>query len=337
LGFREESRATAKLRAAIAGTGAYLPERRLTNADLEKLVDTSDQWIVERTGIRERRIAAPHETTSSMAIEAARRACDAASFDPRDLDLIMVATATPDYAFPATACLVQHALGATKAGSFDMQAACSGFLYATSMASALIASGQHRHVMVIGAETLSRIVDYTDRSTCILFGDGAGAVIFSPSRAGVGILHTKIGADGSQADVLKLPAGGSKLPASAETLAARQHYMHIEGRRVFKFATTVFIELVQEAMQTCGLSRDDVKLIVPHQVNERIIDAAMRKLDLPPEKFFVNIDRYGNTSAASVPIALDEARQQGRLLPGDIAIMLAFGAGLTWSSAVVRM
>jgi 3-oxoacyl-[acyl-carrier-protein] synthase-3 len=337
LGFQAESRAPAKLRAAIAGTGAYLPERRLTNADLEKLVETSDQWIIERTGIHERRIAAPHETTSSMAIEAARRACESASFDPRDLDLVLVATATPDYVFPATACLVQHALGATKAGAFDLQAACSGFLYATSMASAMVAAGQHRHVMVIGAETLSRIVDYTDRSTCILFGDGAGSIILSPSRTGAGVLHTKVGADGSQAELLRLPAGGSKLPASAATVAAGQHYMQIEGRRVFKFATTVFIELVEEAMQTCGLSRDDVKLIVPHQVNERIIDAAMRKLDLPPEKFFINIDRYGNTSAASVPIALHEARQQGRLAPGDIAIMLAFGAGLTWSSAVVRM
>jgi 3-oxoacyl-[acyl-carrier-protein] synthase-3 len=337
LGLSSEPKASTKLHAAIAGTGCYLPERVLNNAELEKLVDTSNEWIVERTGIHERRIAAPHETTSSMAIEAARRACQAASFDPLDLDMIIVATVTPDYPFPATGCLVQHALGATNAAAFDVQSACSGFLYATNLANALIASGQQRHVLVIGAETLSRIVDYTDRSTCILFGDGAGAAIFSPSRSGVGILHSQIGADGSQAEVLKIPAGGSKAPASAATVAARQHFMQIEGRRVFKFATTVFIELVQQAMEACSLTRDDVKLVVPHQVNERIIEAAMRKLDLPPEKFFINIDRYGNTSAASVPIALDEARRQGRLQSGDIAIMLAFGAGLSWSSAVVKM
>jgi 3-oxoacyl-[acyl-carrier-protein] synthase-3 len=328
---------TPNLRAAIAGTGSYVPARVLTNAELETLVDTSNEWIVERTGILQRRIAAENESTSSMAIEAARRACQNAAFNPQDLDLIIVATCTADYPLPATACLVQDALGARRAGAFDLEAACSGFLYATSLASAAIGSGQHRNVLVVGAETLSRIVDYKDRGTCILFGDGAGAALFRPNVEGAGVLHCKLGADGGQAQMLRVPAGGTKLPPSAETVAQRLHYLQIEGRKVFRFATTVFIELVEEAMRACNLAKEDVSLIVPHQVNERIIEAAIKKLDLPPEKFFVNIQKYGNTSAASVPIALDEARRQGRLRRGDVAILLAFGAGLTWGSAVVRM
>jgi 3-oxoacyl-[acyl-carrier-protein] synthase-3 len=325
------------LRAAIAGTGSYVPSRVLTNAELEKLVDTSNEWIVERTGIRERRVAAENESTSSMAIEAARRACQNAGLDPQELDLIIVATCTPDYLFPATACLVQDALGAKRAGAFDLEAACSGFLYATSLASAAIVSGQHRNVLVVGAETLTRIVDYKDRSTCILFGDGAGAAVFRPNMEGAGVLHYRLGSDGGQAQMLRVPAGGTKLPSSAETVAGRLHYLQIEGRKVFRFATTVFIELVEEAMQACRLTKEEVALIVPHQVNERIIEAAIKKLELPAEKFFVNIQKYGNTSAASVPLALDEALREGRLRRGDVAILLAFGAGLTWGSAVVRM
>ena len=328
---------TPVLRAAIAGTGSYLPARVLSNADLEKLVDTSNEWIVERTGILERRIVSEHETTSTMAIEAGRRACQNAGFDPAELDLIMVASASPDYLLPATACLVQEALGAKRAGAFDLQAACSGFLYAASLASGMIVSGQQRNVLVIGAETLTRMIDYQDRSTCILFGDGAGAAVLRPNVEGAGLLYSKLGADGGQAQMIQVPAGGTKLPASAETVAQRQHYIQIEGRKVFRFATTVFIDLVEDAMQSCRLTKEDVTLIVPHQVNERIIEAAMKKLDLPPEKFFVNIQKYGNTSAASVPIALDEARREGRLKRGDVAILLAFGAGLTWGSAVVRM
>jgi 3-oxoacyl-[acyl-carrier-protein] synthase III len=324
-------------RAAIIGTGSYLPAGKLTNADLERLVETSNDWIVERTGIRERRIAAADETTSSMAVIAARRACDDAAIDPADLDMIIAATVTPDYVFPATACLMQEALGARRAGGFDLEAACSGFIYGGSVAAALVASGMHRHVLVVGAETLSRIVDYQDRGTCILFGDGAGAAVFARATDGRGVRHIRLGCDGGQAAMLQVPAGGSKHPPSAETVAARQHYMQIEGRRVFKFATQTFIELVQEAMRACELTADDVGLIVPHQVNERIIDAAIGKLGLSREKFFVNIDRYGNTSAASVPIALDEARREGRLKAGDTVVMVAFGAGLTWGSMVVRM
>jgi 3-oxoacyl-[acyl-carrier-protein] synthase-3 len=271
-----------------------------------------------------------------MAIEAARHACANAAIDPRDLDLILVATCTPDYLLPATACLVQGALGATRAGAIDMEAACSGFLYALSLGAATIACGQHRNVLVVGAETLTRIIDYTDRGTCILFGDGAGAVVLRPNVEGAGILYTKLGADGTQAQMIRVPAGGTKAPPTSESVAARQHFVQIEGRRVFRFATTTFIELVEDAMRACRLSKDDVALIVPHQVNERIIDAAREKLELPADKFFVNIQKYGNTSAASVPIALDEARREGRVKRGDVAILLAFGAGLTWSSAVVR-
>ena len=325
------------LRAAIAGTGSYLPARVLSNSDLERLVDTSNEWIVERTGILERRVAAENETTSSMAIEAGRRACRDSGIDPAELDLIIVATASPDYVLPATACLVQEALGAKRAGAFDLQAACSGFLYAASLASGMIASSQHRNVLVIGAETLTRMIDYQDRSTCILFGDGAGAAVFRPNVEGAGLLYSKLGADGGQAMMIQVPAGGTKQPATAETISQRRHYIQIEGRKVFRFATTVFTELVEDAMQACRLTKDEVALIVPHQVNERIIEAAMKKLDLPPEKIFVNIQKYGNTSAASVPIALDEARREGRLKRGDVAILLAFGAGLTWGSAVVRL
>jgi 3-oxoacyl-[acyl-carrier-protein] synthase-3 len=328
---------TSNLRAAITGTGACLPERVLTNTDLARLVETSDDWIVERTGIRQRRIAAEDETTATLATTAARRACEDAGLDPAELDLVIVATVTPDYPFPATACLVQHALGAKRAAAFDLEAACSGFLYATAVGAGMIAAGLHRNVLVIGAETLSRIVDYTDRGTCILFGDGAGAAVLSASDNGRGILKTRLASDGGMAEMLCIPAGGSKLPASCDTVTRRLHYMQIEGRKVFRFATGAFVDLVREAMESCGLSRDDVALVVPHQVNERIIEAAIERLELPREKFFVNIDRYGNTSAASVPIALDEARRQGRLKPGDVAILLAFGAGLTWASAVVRM
>lgn len=337
-GYRDELPAMSpNLRAAIAGTGSYLPSRVLTNADLEKLVETSHDWIVERTGIVERRVAGDMESTSTMAIEAARRACLDANLDPADLDLILVATCSPDYLLPATACLVQDALGAKRAGALDLEAACSGFLYGMNMGAAQIVSGQYRHVLVVGAEKLTSLVDYTDRSTCILFGDGAGAALLRPNIEGAGMLYSRLGSDGSMAQMLRIPAGGCKLPSSAETVAQRQHYMQIEGRKVFRFATTIFIQLVEEAMQVCKLSRDDVALIVPHQVNERIIEAAMKKLDLPAEKFFVNIQKYGNTSAASVPIALDEARREGRLKRGDVVIMLAFGAGLTWGSAVVRM
>ena len=331
------TRLSLQLRAAINGTGSYLPERVLDNAELERMVETNHQWIMARTGIRERRIAAPHETTASMATEAARRACADAGVDPSELDLIIVATVTPDQVFPATSCLVQQNIGAKRAAAFDLGAACSGFLYASTVATGMISSGMYQRILVIGSETLSRFTDYTDRNTCVLFGDGAGAAIFGPRRDGTGILYTKTYADGAHAQLLCIPAGGSKRPPSLATVAARQHFMRVEGRAVFKFATNIFVDLIEESMAACALTLDDVKLVIPHQVNVRIIDAAMRRLGLPDDKCFVNIDRYGNTSAASVPIALDEARRQGRLGPGDTVILLAFGSGLTWGATVVKM
>jgi len=324
-------------RAAILGTGCYVPERVLSNADLERMVDTSNQWIVERTGIRERRIASPDETTSTMAAIAARRACEDAGISPEQVDLILVATVTPDYVTPSAACLVQHAIGASQAGAVDLNAACSGFLYALSIGAGMVASGMHRHVLVIGSETLSRITDYQDRGTCILFGDGAGAVLLGPAPEGSGLIHSRLRSNGEHFELLQVPGGGSKHPCSPETLAGRKHYLHVAGRQVFRFATGAFIDLIRDAMETCELTPDDIKLVIPHQVNERIIDAAMKRIDIPNEKCFINIDRYGNTSSASIPIALDEARRTGRLAKGDLIIMVGFGAGLAWASAVVRM
>lgn len=324
-------------RAAILGTGFYVPERVLANADLESLVDTSDQWIVERTGIRERRIAADDETTSTMATIAGRLACEDAGVRPEDLDLIIVATLTPDYLTPATACLVQGELGADQAGAFDLEAACTGFIYGLSVAAGMVSSGMARHVLVIGADTLSRVVDYTDRGTCILFGDGAGAAVVGPSTSDAGVLYSRLRSHGEQAEMIQIPGGGSRYPSTQESVAARQHYLQIAGRQVFKFATNAFIELIHDCLEHCQLKHSDVALIVPHQVNERIIDAAMKRIEFPREKCFINIDRYGNTSGASVPIALHEARQAGRLKSGDIAILLGFGAGLTWGVSVVKM
>jgi 3-oxoacyl-[acyl-carrier-protein] synthase-3 len=319
------------------GSGSYLPERILTNEDLEHLVDTSDEWIVERTGIRQRRMVGAGETTSTMAVRAAEAACQEAGIDPADIDLIVVATITPDMVFPSTACLVQEAIGAHKAGAFDLSAACSGFLYALATGASFIRSRMAKRVLVIGSETMSKVVDYQDRTTCILFGDGAGAVLLGPSSNGNGLIYSQLRADGRGASLMSIPAGGSLLPASRETVADRLHFMKFRGREVFKFAVNAMKELVEEAMRCCELSPDQVGLVVPHQVNERIIEAAMKKLNLPREKYYVNIDRYGNTSAASVPIALDEARRGGRIKQGDHVIMVAFGGGLTWASSVLRM
>lgn len=326
-----------QLRAAIYGTGSYVPERVLDNAELERMVDTNDQWIMERTGIRERRIAAPDETTASMGITAGRAACADAGIDPAELDLIIMATVTPDQFVPASSCLVQHALGANRAAAFDIGAACSGFMYASTVATGMITSGMYQRVLVIGSETLSRFTDYTDRNTCILFGDGAGAAVFGPRRDGAGILYSKIYADGEHAELLTIPGGGSKRPPSLASLAGREHFLRVAGRPVFKFATNIFVQLIEECLVACNLTEDDVALVIPHQVNARIIDAAMRRLGLPDEKCFTNVDRYGNTSSASVPIALDEARRQGKIKAGDTVILLAFGSGLTWGATVLKM
>jgi len=323
--------------AIISGTGSFLPERRLTNDDLAKLVDTNDEWIVQRTGIRERRIVSDGETTVTLATAAGRRAIEAAGLAPSDIGLVIVATCTPEMGFPSTACLVAHQLGCGKSGGFDLSAACSGFIFALHTGASFVRSGMYRHVLVIGAETLSKVVDYTDRASCILFGDGAGAVVLSQSNdTQKGFLYGQLFSDGGpMSDAMQLKPG-SRHPISPELIAAGDQYMKLKGREVYKFAVSKFEELIRDAMLRCELTKDTLALIVPHQVNQRIIDSAMGKLDLPMEKAYVNIDRYGNTSAASIPIALDEARLAGKIRPGDHVVFVAFGAGLTWGNAVVR-
>ena len=325
--------------ASIAGTGSALPERRLTNADLEKLVETTNDWIVQRTGMRERRIAGPGESTATLATAAARKALDDAGISAQDLDLIIVGSLTPEMLTPSTACIVQHNLGIKRhIGAFDLNAACSGFVYSLATGAQFIQNGAYKNVLVIGAETLSRVVDYTDRNTCILFGDGAGAAVLTRSEdPAVGLQAFNLGANGDGAQFIQIPAGGSLHPASATTVAERMHYLKMNGREVYKFAVHQMTESIRTAMDSCGLTSETVKLVVPHQVNQRVIDSATEKIGFPKEKVFINIDRYGNTSAASVPIALDEARKAGACGKGDWIIMVAFGAGLTWAAATVRL
>jgi len=322
--------------AQIVGWGKYVPSKVLTNDDLAAMVDTSDEWIRTRTGIAERRIAAPKEATASMAVQAAREALAVADVDPARLGLIIVATATPDYLFPSTACLVQDALGAERAAAFDLAAGCSGFVYALAVASQIIAAGAYELVLVIGSETLSRIVDWTDRATCVLFGDGAGAVLLQASEQPGGVLSSVLGADGSGGDLLIMPAGGSRQPASAETVAQRLHYARMDGREIYRFATRTMSKAAEQAVQQAGLALEQVDLVVPHQANSRIIETVAKLLKLPEEKVFVNIDRYGNTSAASIPIALCEAVEAGRIKPDNHLVLVSFGAGLTWAAAVVQ-
>ncbi len=322
--------------AIIAGTGSYLPEKRLTNDELAAMVDTNDQWIVQRTGIKERRIAAVHESTASLATAAARKALDSAGIEPKDLDLILCATITPEMGFPSTACFVAAALGLTSTPAFDLAAACSGFIYALETATAFVKSGRYKNVLVMGAETISRITDYKDRGSCILFGDGAGAVIVQRSAdPKAGVQYTSIHADGHGWELLHLKPGSRHVLDEA-LISDRDHFIKLKGREVYKFAVVRFEELIHDAMRKCELTPEQVSLIIPHQSNLRIIESAMDKLGLPMEKAFVNIDKYGNTSAASVPIALDEAKRTGRIMPGSIVVFVAFGAGLTWSNAVVK-
>jgi 3-oxoacyl-[acyl-carrier-protein] synthase-3 len=319
----------------IAGLGSYLPERVLTNHDLEQMVDTSDEWIVPRTGIRERRIAADDQATSDLALIAARRAIQRAEMDPAELDAVIVATCTPDHLFPATGCLVQAALKAQNAMAFDLEAACSGFMFALGGATAMISSGMARNVLVIGAETLSRITDYTDRGSCILFGDGAGAAVLR--RAGAGeVLYSEMGADGSWRDILMVPAGGSRKPITHEAIDRREHFMVLQGRDVFKLAVNKLTELLERIPQRTGIPLDDIKLVVPHQSNIRIIRSACERGGLDPEKAYVNIDRVGNTSAASIPLAMAEAVDEGLIERGDLVLLLAFGGGLTWGATLLR-
>lgn len=321
----------------IAGWGKYLPERVLSNEEIARMVDTSDEWITARTGIRERRVAAADESTCSLAVMAARAALDRARVDPAELDLVLVATCTPDYAnMPSTASLVQEALGARRAGAFDLNAVCSGFMYGLVTGSQFILTGAYRNVLVIGAEVFTRILDWEDRSTCVLFGDGAGAVLLQPTQVPGGLLSFELGSDGSGACHLYVPAGGSRQTTSAETVGARQHYVRMNGREVFRFATRVVPDSVSAALEKGGLRTDDVDLLIPHQANVRIIDAATRRLGLSEDKVFVNVQRYGNTSAASIPLALTEAVEEGRIRPGDTLALAGFGAGLSWGAAIWR-
>jgi 3-oxoacyl-[acyl-carrier-protein] synthase-3 len=323
--------------AALIGTGHYVPERVLTNEDFTHFVETNDEWITQRTGMKQRRIAEPNQATSDLALEASRAALQNAGIASEDIDLVICPTITADNILPATACWLQDRLGCKTAGSFDLTAACSGHLYGLSIARAMILSGQARTVLVTSGEVLSRITDYTDRNTCVLFGDGAGAAVIQASdKPDTGILYTTTYADGSGGDLMILPAGGSRRPPTHETVNLRLHTMNIRGREVFKFAVLKMEELIDECLKACGLKTDDVRLVIPHQVNTRIIDAATSRMGFPPEKVFLNIHKYGNTGGASVAIAHDEARRQGRLGPGDIAILIVFGGGLTWAGAVIK-
>ncbi len=323
-------------RATILGTGSAVPERIVTNSELETLVDTSDEWIRSRTGVRERRIVMEGENTSDLAEKAARQALAMAGTEPEEVDMIVVATVTPDMPFPATACLVQRRLGAWGAAALDVETACSGFLYALAVGSKFVETGCCQRVLVIGAETLSRITNWDDRSTCVLLGDGAGAVLLGPSSDSSGILSTYLGADGRGAELLYQPAGGSSLPASHQTVDDKLHYIRMNGREVFRFAVKIMGDAARRALERCEMTFSDVDYYIPHQANYRIIEASARRFGLPMDRVYVNIDRYGNTSAASVPVALHEAATLGKIAPGDVLLLVAFGGGLTWGAAVVR-
>ena len=322
----------------ISGTGAYVPEKVLPNAALTEMVETSDEWIVTRTGIRERRIAADHETAGTMAVAAAREAIADAGLQATDIDLVIVGTITPDQPFPSTACHVQTTLGIRPVAAVDVEAACSGFLYIAEIAAAMIRQGPYRHALIIGTEKLSSIMDWTDRGTCILFGDGAGAAVLSRStaREPVGLLETMLGADGASGDILHMPGGGSRCPATTQSVADRQHFLKMNGREVFKFAVRVMEKAILDLLARHHLRPDQIGCIIPHQANIRIIEMLAARMAVPMDKFFINLDKYGNTSAASIPIALHEAREQGWCKQGEYAILVAFGAGLTWGATLIK-
>jgi 3-oxoacyl-[acyl-carrier-protein] synthase-3 len=320
----------------ITGWGMYVPDRVLTNHDLEQMVDTSDEWIVTRTGIRERRIAELGETTSTMSVEAAHRALARADVAAEELDLIIVATSSPDYFLPPVSSMVEDQLGAKKAAAFTLGAGCTGFVYALVTANQFIATGMYDKILIIGVEHLSIAVDWTDRDTCVLFGDGAGAVVMEPSTQPTGVLGAELGSQGKDWDALIFPGGASAKPFNEKTLVNKENYLHMDGRRVFKFAVRVMTNSTLRVVRQSGIAWDDIQLVIPHQANARIIDLAVRRLKIDPAKVMVNLDRYGNTSAASIPLALCEAVEQGRLKSGDYFVMVGFGAGLTWAATVVQ-
>lgn len=323
-------------RARIIGTGSYVPERVMTNQDFEKYLDTSDEWIVARTGIRERHIAAEGENTSDLCVKAAQNALDMAGLKAEDIDQIIVGTITGDYPWPATACIVQDKLGAKQCGAYDLSAACSGFLYAISNAVAQIESGAIQRALVIGAETLSRIVDYDDRNTCLLFGDAAGAVILEAQEGDRGILSSHLHADGSYLELLYQPGFGTAITPTEELVRDRGYFLKMQGNEVFKVAVKMLAEVAQEAVEANGMTIDDIDLLIPHQANIRILEATAKRMKLPSEKVYINVDRYGNTSAATIPLALDEANRAGLLKENDIIVLNAFGGGFTWASTCMR-
>jgi 3-oxoacyl-[acyl-carrier-protein] synthase-3 len=324
------------VRAGILGTGHAYPEGILTNADLEKSVETSDEWITTRTGIKQRRKAAPGEYTSLFAVRAARQAIERAKIDPMEIDLLLCATVTPDQILPSTGCIIQAELGANKAAAMDVVAACSGFLYGLTLADAMIRTGQARHALVIGAEILTQYVDYTDRGTCVLFGDGAGAAVLGPVESGKGILAARIRSDGRYLEQLFSPGGGTRRPPTAETLAAGDHFFKMKGNELFKVAVRSMSEISTEVLEEAGLRAEDVSLFIPHQANQRITDAVANKLKVEDARVYSNISMHGNTSSASIPIALDECVEAGRVKEGDLVLMASFGGGVTWGGVLVR-
>ena len=322
--------------AGLISVGSALPEKVLTNADLEKVIDTSDEWIREMTGISERRIAGDDENTSDFAAKAARVALDRAGLTPKDIDLIIVATVTGDMIFPATASIVQHELGVFGTPAFDLGAGCSGWVYGLAVANGVVASGMYDRVLVIGADLLTKVTNWTDRATCILFGDGAGAGIVAPVEEGAGLLAFDLGSDGGGAESLKISAGGTRTPCTHEHIDTHCNKIHMAGREVFKFAVKIQAEATEKVLAAAGMPAEQVDMIIPHQANIRIIDSAVKRLGLPPEKLYQNLHKYGNTSAASIPIALDECIQEGKIKKGDTVVTVGFGAGLTWAAGVMK-
>ncbi len=326
---------TAPYRAAISGLGAYLPERVVTNADIEKMVETTDEWIRTRTGISERRLAAKEQATSDLALPASQEALKNAGLTPQDLDLIIVATCSPDMIFPSAACYLQAKLGAT-CGAFDLAAACSGFAYALSVAEGFVKSGIYKNVLVVGAETITRFINWKDRGTCVLFGDGAGAAVVSRSKDGHGILASYLGADGTQSEILQIPAGGSRIPPSAESVANGQHYIRMAGPELFKIAVKTMDLAVRKVLESENLQVKDIDCLIPHQANNRILQAVAERLEIAPEKVFINVDRYGNMSSASTIVGLYEAVKTGAVKKGDYVVLVAFGGGLTWGASLLK-
>ncbi|ELK40281.1 ketoacyl-ACP synthase III [Brevibacillus agri] len=320
----------------ILATGSYTPDRVLSNFDLEKMVETTDEWIVSRTGIRERRICSAEQASSDLAYEAAKKALERANISAEQLDMIIVATVTPDMMFPSTACILQEKLGAKRAAALDVSAACTGFLYGITTAAQFIANGLYKYVLVVGVETLSKITNYKDRNTCVLFGDGAGAAVIGEVREGFGFQSFELGADGAGGELLCLPAGGSRIPASSESVENNLHYLSMAGGEVFKFAVRVMNSATEAVLSKAGVERENIDLLVPHQANKRIIDSAVQRFGLSEDKVAINLDRYGNMSSASIPVALDEAIAAGRVKEGDNVILVGFGGGLTWGATLLK-